>query len=98
MSETKKIEKSEIKKLAGLSKLSLTDAEIDSLTGDMRSIIAFADKISGAAISVGDDDYGAARELRADTVGVGECFTPGVLLSNAPTDDGAYFILPRKCP
>lgn len=89
------VEREEIIKLAKLSKLTLSEAEIDKLTEDMQSIVSFADMISKAEF---DETDGISIEnpqpLREDVVV--ESYPRELILKNAPTPDDGFFKLPRR--
>ena len=50
------VTREEILKIAKLSKLSVTEAELDGLTAAMGEIIAFADTINAAGAAAGEFD------------------------------------------
>lgn len=89
------VERDEVVKLAKLSKLTLSDKEIDALTVDMQSIVSFADMISKAKY---DEPNGIYAEnlapLREDDVI--PSYDREDILKNAPTAEDGYFKLPRR--
>lgn len=89
------VERDEVIKLAKLSKLTLSESEIDRLTVDMQSIVSFADMISKAEF---DETDGISIEnpqpLREDIVV--ESYPRGLILKNAPTAEDGFFKLPRR--
>lgn len=89
------VEKEEIVKLAKLSKLTMSDEQIEALTVDMQSIISFADMISAASCD-GPDGISIQNPppLRSDSVG--ESYPREDILKNAPTQEDGYFLLPRR--
>lgn len=82
----------EIKKLAELSRLSLSDAECESYIHDFEGILAYIDTIKQVVVENGDEtDTGAIKNVMredAEPYKVGE-FTEE-LLSAAPETDGNY--------
>ena len=89
------VEREEVIKLAKLSKLTLSDEEIDRLTVDMQSIVSFADMISKAEF---DESDGISIEnpqpLREDLVV--QSYPRELILKNAPTAEDGFFKLPRR--
>ena len=92
------VTKEEIQKIAVLSKLSVSEEELDALTADMQQIIAFADTIN-QAVSDGDTDFdninGLSNVFRADEV------IPSIaqedVLKNAPeAANGSFLVRPRR--
>lgn len=85
----------EIEHLAKLSKLALTDAEKERLTGEMQSILAFADKLS--ALDTDADPTMSATEgqnvFREDTVK--PSLPTAAILQNAPEADMECFVVPK---
>ncbi len=89
------IEKEEVKKLAKLSKLSFTEQEIEKLTVDMQSIVAFADMISKAEFTQKEGIVpDSLQPLREDTVM--PSYPRDEILKNAPTPEDGFFKLPRR--
>ena len=89
------IDRDEIIKLAGLSKLTLSDDEIETLTADMQSIVSFADKICN--VNFYDADGICAENLqplRDDKVTAS--YSQETILKNAPTSENGFFKLPRR--
>lgn len=64
------VTREEILKIAKLSKLSVTEEELDALTHDMAEIIAFADTINAAVDEAGEFDgiTGLSNVFRQDVV------------------------------
>lgn len=81
----------EIKKIAALSKLSVSDEELPILTEQMSDIIAFANEI--AAIDISGNEEGFTKDsgcgLREDVVF--PSLTPDEILSNANSRRNDFF-------
>ena len=89
------VEREEVVKLAKLSKLTLSDEEIDRLTGDMQSIVSFADMISKAKYEEPDGiSANDLPQLREDVVRAS--YDREDILKSAPTSEDGYFKLPRR--
>ena len=73
----------EIRKIAALSKLSVTEEELPALTEQMGNIIAFADEIAAVEISGTADGFtrDSGSGLRADEAKAS--LTPDEILKNA---------------
>jgi len=85
----------EIEHLAKLSKLALTDEEKERLTGEMQSILAFADKLS--ALETDADPTMNASEgqnvFREDEIK--PSLPTAAILQNAPEADMECFVVPK---
>ena len=89
------VERDEVVKLAKLSKLTLSDEEIDILTVDMQSIVSFADMISKSKYDEPNGIYAKdIPPLREDVVVAS--YDRDDILKNAPTAEDGYFKLPRR--
>lgn len=89
------VEREEIIKLAKLSKLTMSDEQIETLTKDMQSIISFADMIEKAKCDEPDSiSISNPQPLRSDEVH--SSYPREEILKNAPTPDDGYFLLPRR--
>lgn len=89
------VERDEVVKLAKLSKLTLSDEEIDILTVDMQSIVSFADMISKSKYEEPNGIYAKdVAPLREDVVITS--YDREDILKNAPTAEDGYFKLPRR--
>ena len=89
------LSRDDIKKVADLARLKLTEDELDSLAGDLRAIVGYVQVLNEV------DTTGVApmvhavelhNVLRAD-VPVESLPRPEAL-SNAPRTDGEYFLVP----
>jgi aspartyl-tRNA(Asn)/glutamyl-tRNA(Gln) amidotransferase subunit C len=90
------VTRDEILKIAKLARLSVEEGELDALTRDMASIIAFADQINAAADDAAGFDTQSKNTdaLRPDEVA--PSFDRELILSNvAGGEDGFFFIKKR---
>lgn len=88
------ISRAEVKHVAELAALSLEDAEVDALTRDLESIVAYVDELATVDTEgVAAFTHHATTPLRADVIEPG--LTREAALSQAPraTDDG--FVVPK---
>ncbi len=86
----------EIEHLAKLSKLALSEEEKQRLTGEMQSILAFADKLSGLDTASADPTMFAAEGqnvFREDEVK--PSLPTAAILQNAPEADMECFVVPK---
>lgn len=92
----KKIDAVQVKKIAELSKLGLSDSEINEFTGQLSAILEYVEKIN----EVNTDGVeplvhclGVTNRFREDVV----CESLGVekTLANAPDTDGDFFKVPK---
>lgn len=90
------ISKEEIRHIADLSMLNLSDADVERYTKDMEQIVEFANKINGidtATIEESAFASSATNVFRKDEVK--ESFERELLLSNAPNSNGEAYSLPN---
>jgi aspartyl/glutamyl-tRNA(Asn/Gln) amidotransferase C subunit len=89
----------ELRRIAALSRLNVSDAELDKLAADMTEIVAFADRVSAANVDPAPPDEGfELSALREDVLRNESVAAPdrAALLSNAQTSDGAFFALDTR--
>ncbi len=85
----------ELKKLAGLAKLSLDGEDADALIADISSILEFADAVAEAAVDLADDTpEDAGWRFRADTPE--PSYPAGEILSNAGEQTDGFFVARDK--
>ena len=85
----------EIEHLAKLSKLALSEEEKERLTGEMQSILAFADKLSGLDTKADPTMFAADEKnvFRADVIR--PSLSTAEILQNAPRADMECFVVPK---
>ena len=85
----------DVRKVASLARLKVTDAEVASLTADLTAILGYIDVLNEID-TTGVEPMVHAVELhnvlRADLVV--ESLPRAAALSNAPQSDGKYFLVP----
>ncbi len=91
-----KIKKEDIKHIANLSMLNLSDEEIEKYTKDMEQIVGFANKVneidtSSTEISAFSNDN--VNVFRKDEVR--KSLDRELLLSNAPSSNGEAYSIPN---
>ena len=91
-----KIDENEVRKVAKLSRLNLSEKEILEFTGQLSAIIEYVEKMNEL------DTEGV--EPLAHCLGVSDCFREDIAkeslgtektLSNAPQQNGQFFIVPK---
>lgn len=91
-----KIDEAQVRKVAKLSRLDLTDSEIHEFTGQLESILAYVDKL--------DELDTEGVEPLAHCLPISNCLRADVvthsagadaILANAPQRDGDYFKVPK---
>lgn len=90
------ISEKEVKHVAWLARLGLTDAEVEKFTQQLDVILEHAGKISSLdLVEVPPTSHAIPLKnvLREDKVG--ECLTPEAALSNAPKKEDQAFLVPR---
>ncbi|MBQ1928377.1 MAG: Asp-tRNA(Asn)/Glu-tRNA(Gln) amidotransferase subunit GatC [Acutalibacteraceae bacterium] len=90
------VTKEEILDIALLSKLEVTEDELDSLTDEMMNIIKFADTINSFDGEIGefDDINGLKNEMRDDVVV--ESYDRERILANVNGGEDGYFPVKKK--
>lgn len=90
------ISKEQIKHLAHLSRLELSDSELDAMQGDMEKILEFVAKIDALDLSGVEpltQMSSSVDIMREDKVG--EMLTKEQALKNAPDANSDYFRVPK---
>lgn len=92
----KKIDETQVRKVAKLSRLDLSDSEVEEFTGQLEAILAYVDKLS----ELNTDDVEPLAHclplsncLREDVVT--ESLGAEAALANAPQRDGEFFKVPK---
>jgi aspartyl-tRNA(Asn)/glutamyl-tRNA(Gln) amidotransferase subunit C len=89
----------DIRQIAALAKLSFSDDELGTLTGEMKTILDYMAHLSRVTL---DGVEPAFSLLRRDNVfredRVGEMLTPDDALTNAPDRNGDLFRVPAFLP
>ncbi len=85
----------EIEHLAKLSKLALSEEEKERLTGEMQSILAFADKLSALDTAADPTMFAAEGQnvFREDEIK--PSLPTAAILQNAPEQDMECFVVPK---
>ncbi len=92
----KKIDQNQVRKVARLSRLELTEAEVEEFTGQLSAILDYMEKMN-------ELDTTDAQPL-AHCLPVSNCFREDVVkkslgtektLANAPQRDGEFFKVPK---
>lgn len=85
-----KLTKKEVKNLASLSKIKLTDKELEKFTGEMQTIISSVDTLQDFKekndVEFAKIDF---NELREDRIGTS--MSQQDVLANAPEQENGYF-------
>ncbi len=85
----------DVRKVASLARLRVSDAEVASLTSDLTAILGYVDVLNELDTTNVEPMVHAvelSNVLRADTVV--ESLPRAAALSNAPRSDGQYFLVP----
>lgn len=85
----------EIKKLAHLARIEVTDDEVAGYAKDLESILGYVDQIAGVDVS-GVDGSHAETNVARDDSGARE---PGqyrdAMLAEAPDSEGGFYKMPK---
>ena len=92
----KKIDKTQVKKVAKLSRLELTETEIEEFTGQLSAILGYIEKMNELDT---DDVEPLAHCLPVSNVFREDCVKESLgtekTLANAPQRDGEFFKVPK---
>ena len=95
MSKKNKITEQEVKKIAGLSRLSLTEDELEKRTEDMNNILSYMDtlnEIDTENVQELNNVHDMHTSLRADTAN--SSLSKEDVLKNSPSTSGDYIKVP----
>jgi aspartyl-tRNA(Asn)/glutamyl-tRNA(Gln) amidotransferase subunit C len=85
----------EIRKLASLSKIELTDSEVEAFSKDIGSILSYVDAVKKVSdMSVSASEFNLKNVLREDVVRNDKSYTKAVL-ENAPKTVGDYIAVKK---
>ena len=91
-----KIDKEQVRKVAKLSRLELTEAEIEEFTGQLSAILGYVEKMNGLDT---DSVEPLAHCLPVHNVFRQDSVKPSIgtekALANAPQRDGQFFKVPK---
>jgi aspartyl-tRNA(Asn)/glutamyl-tRNA(Gln) amidotransferase subunit C len=89
------LSREDVRKVANLARLKVTDEELDALATDLRAIVGYV-QVLNEVDSIGVEPMVHAVELqnvlRSDVLA--ESLSRPAALSNAPRTDGEYFLVP----
>ena len=91
-----KIDTEQVRKVARLARLELTEAEIEEFTGQLGAILAYVEKMNELdtqAVEPLAHCLPISNVFRADEVR--ESLGPDRTLANAPQRDGSFFKVPK---
>lgn len=91
-----KLDKSQVRKVARLSRLELTEAEVEEFTGQLSAILDYVEKMNELDtenIEPLAHCLPISNVFRPDRVG--ESLDPEKALANAPQRDGNFFKVPK---
>lgn len=85
----------QIKHLAELSELSLSEEETQSMKKELGDILGFVDKINNCKLNVFDfnEDFVSLKDLREDEPQ--ESLSQEEALSNAPKKENGYYVVSK---
>ena len=90
------IEIDDVRRIAGLARLQLTDAECSQMAGDLSAVLDYMNLLGEAdtnGVEPTAHPLSATNVLRDDVPG--ESMSSDIALANAPAKDSPYFKVPR---
>ena len=90
------ISKEDVLYIAALSKLNVSESEVDTLTSEMESIVGFADMLSELDVEAETQelDASALHNVFRDDI-VTPSYSADILLNNAPCSRDGYYLVPE---
>lgn len=86
------LNRDELRKIAQLSSLELTDAELDALLPDIKKLLDYTDEL--AHVALGEEQL-PARNINLLREDVARPQREQAILSQAPEKEGCYFVVPK---
>lgn len=86
------LNREDLRKIAQLSSLELTDAELDALLPDIKKLLDYTDEL--ADIALGEEQL-PARNINLLREDAARPQREQAILSQAPKKDGSYFVVPK---
>ena len=90
------LSRDDVKKVAGLSRLRMTDEQLDKMAPEINNILGFIEQLSEVNTDNVEPLANVARSnlpLRDDVVNDGDCVDK--ILANAPEAEEGYFAVPK---
>ncbi len=89
------ITRDEIKKLAHLARIAVTDQEADEYSKDFEAILGYVDQINQVVVTDAPVDYPTLNTARPDTVKNQEGAYNDRMLANAPDQEAGFYKVPK---
>ena len=90
------ITREEVERIAGLARLSLTEAEAEAAAADLEQILSYVDQLDEAeteGVEPTSHVIALATPMRDDAAT--ETIDPELAVSNAPSHEGTAFVVPK---
>ena len=88
-----KIDKSEALKIAEISKIAVTEQEIDPILKQMQEVLSYAIRVQQIAAEV--EEYHSQKNINFFREGLAGESNPQELLARAPQCEENYFVVPK---
>lgn len=89
------ITRDEIKKLAHLARIAVTDQEVDEYTKDFEAILGYVEQINQVVVSDVAPTYPTQNAARLDEVLNEETAYLDRLIANAPDQEAGFYKVPK---
>ncbi len=87
-----KVTKEEIQKIAEMTKVSFSDAELDGIMQQFNDVISYAERVVQIAAQT---EIVSVKNVNADRVDVVVVTDSAKILAQAPAGDDNYFVVPK---
>lgn len=87
------VDKAEVLKIAEISKIAVTEQEIESIIKQMQEVLSYAARVTEIATEL--DDLVSQKNINFVREGLAGASTPEALLERAPQQEEQYFVVPK---
>ncbi len=88
-----KIDKAEALKIAEISKIAVTEQEIETILKQMQEVLSYAIRVQQIASEI--DEYHSHKNINFFREGLAGESTPQEILERAPQHEENYFVVPK---
>jgi aspartyl-tRNA(Asn)/glutamyl-tRNA(Gln) amidotransferase subunit C len=89
------VSRNDVKKVARLARIGVSDSEIDGILRDLDNILDFVEQLNSIDCFGADDGIQISSRNMPERIDVAEPCDASAIMSNAPEKDGNMFIVPK---